>query len=158
LYILVDSYTIYTISHTFYLISIKISILLVVDYLLTPTLFLTVGVDYTAIASETVTFSPGETCVSVVVNVTDDVVHEKNETFVGSLKTSNSTPGNILVRDPSLAVGTIINDDDLSKIIVQKKLLSVCPSLVMYVSCLLQSYGYNKFSLCSFSCQIVEWC
>jgi len=73
------------------------------------------GGDYTAIASETVTFAPGETCVSVVVSVTDDEVHEKNETFVGSLKTSNSTPDNVLIVDPSMSVGTIIDDDDLSK-------------------------------------------
>ena len=73
------------------------------------------GGDYTAIAIETVTFAPGETCVSVVVSVTDDEVHEKNETFVGSLKTSNLTPDNVLTGDPSMAVGTIIDDDDLSK-------------------------------------------
>ena len=60
-------------------------------------------------------FAPGETCVSVVVSVTDDEVHEKDETFVGSLKTSNSTPDNVLIGDPSMAVGTIIDDDDLSK-------------------------------------------
>ena len=71
--------------------------------------------DYTAIAGETVTFAPGETCVSVVVSVTDDEVHEKNETFVGSLKTSNLTPDNVFTGDPSMSVGTIIDDDDLSK-------------------------------------------
>jgi len=74
------------------------------------------GGDYTAIASETVTFAPGETCVSVGVSVTDDEVHEKNETFVGSLKINNSTLDNVLIGDPSMAVGTIIDDDDdLSK-------------------------------------------
>ena len=71
--------------------------------------------DYTAIDNETVTFAPGETCVSVVVNVTDDEVHEKNETFVGSLKINNLTPDNVLIVGPSMAVGTIIDDDDLSK-------------------------------------------
>jgi len=80
-------------------------------------LFLTAGGDYTAIASETVTFAPGETCVSVVVSVTDDEIHEKNETFVGSLKPSNLTPDNVLIEDPSMAVGTIIDDDDLGKTI-----------------------------------------
>ena len=78
-------------------------------------LFLTVGEDYTAIASETVTFAPGETCVSVVVSVTDDEVHEKDETFVGLLKASNSTPDNVLIEDPSMAVGNITDDDELSK-------------------------------------------
>ena len=78
-------------------------------------MFLTAGGDYTAIASETVTFAPGETCVSVVVNVTDDEVHEKNETFVGSLKINNSTLDNVLIVDPSMAAGTIVDDDDLSK-------------------------------------------
>ena len=74
--------------------------------------------DYTAISSETVTFAPGETCVSVVVSVTDDEVHEKDETFVGLLKTSNSTPDNVLIGEPSMAGGIIIDDDDLSKNIV----------------------------------------
>jgi len=79
----------------------------------------TAGVDYTAITSETVTFPPGETCVSVVVNVTDDAVCENNETFVGSLKTNNSLSDNVLIVNPSMAVGTIIDDDNLSKTIVQ---------------------------------------
>jgi len=77
-------------------------------------LFLIAGVDYTAITSETVTFPPGETCVVVVVSVTDDTVLEEDETFIGLLKTSNLTPGNVFVGDPSMAVGTIIDDDDLS--------------------------------------------
>jgi len=78
-------------------------------------IILLAGVDYTAITTETVTFPPGETCVSVAVTVTDDVVHEKYETFAGSLKTSNLTPDNVLTRDPSMAVGIIIDDDDLSE-------------------------------------------
>jgi len=65
--------------------------------------------------------------VSVVVNVTDDEVHEKNETFFGSLKTSNLTPDNVLTRDPSMAVGTIIDDDDLSK--------KHCVRLLVFIGC-----------------------
>ena len=52
---------------------------------------------------------------SVVVSVTDDEVLEEDETFVGSLKKNNLTPDNVLTGDPSMAVGTIIDDDDLSK-------------------------------------------
>ena len=71
--------------------------------------------DYTAVTSQTVTFAPGETCVSVVVSVTDDEELEEDETFVGVLKTSGSTPDNVLIGTPSMAVGTIIDDDDLGK-------------------------------------------
>ena len=75
----------------------------------------TAGVDYTAVTSQTVTFAPGETCVSVIVSVTDDEVHEKNETFIGSLKRGSSTSDNVLIGNPSIATGAIIDDDDLSK-------------------------------------------
>jgi len=75
----------------------------------------TAGVDYTAVTSQTVTFAPGKTCVSVVVSVTDDDLHEKNETFIGSLKRDSSTPDNVLIGNPSIATSAIIDDDDLSK-------------------------------------------
>ena len=52
---------------------------------------------------------------SVVVNVTDDAVPEDDEDFYGLLKTSNSTPDNVLIGDPSMAVGNITDDDELSK-------------------------------------------
>jgi len=70
------------------------------------------GVDYTA-TNETIVFPPGETCVSVNVDITDDNVHEENETFIGSLKTSDSTPDHVSIGTPSTAIGTIIDDDNL---------------------------------------------
>lgn len=82
-------------------------------------LFLTVsqhaaGVDYTA-ADIVVTFPPGEDCVLVNVGITDDTINEENETFIGILKTLDATPGNIIIGKPSRAVGTIIDDDIISK-------------------------------------------
>ena len=99
--------------------------------------------DYTAVTSQTVTFAPGETCVSVVVSVTDDEVHEKDETFVGSLKRGSSTPDNVLIGNPSMAVATIIDDDDLSK--------TYCEHLqLLNIAYLLQTELCNS----SFSCPI----
>jgi len=51
----------------------------------------------------------------VVVSVTQDEVLEEDETFVGLLKKSNLTPDNVLTGDPSMSVGTIIDDDVPSK-------------------------------------------
>ena len=70
------------------------------------------GVDYIA-TSQIITFQPGETCVSVPVDILDDGVHEKNETFIGKLKISDSTPYHVSIGEPSTAVGTIIDDDIL---------------------------------------------
>ena len=70
--------------------------------------------DYNA-TSQTIIFQPGETCVSVTVDIIDDGVHEKNETFIGVLKTSDSNPDHVSIGKPSTAVGTIIDDDVLGK-------------------------------------------
>jgi len=67
----------------------------------------------------------------VVVWVTDDTVLEEDETFVGLLKTSNSTPDNVFLGDPSMAVGTIIDDDNLSKTIVQLENLQLYIALIL---------------------------
>lgn len=45
----------------------------------------------------------------------DDSIHEDNETFTGTLKTSNSTPDYVLIGPPSTAIGIISDDDVLSK-------------------------------------------
>ena len=45
----------------------------------------------------------------------DDSIHEDNETLIGILKTSNSTPDYVLIGAPFIAVGTITDDDVLSK-------------------------------------------
>ena len=82
-----------------------------VEFLLLPYID---GDDYIA-TNQTVTFQPGETCVSVTVDIMDDGLHEKNETFIGILKTSDYTPGHVSIGEPSTAVGTIIDDDILGK-------------------------------------------
>lgn len=70
--------------------------------------------DYIA-TNQTVTFLPGETCVSVTVDIRDDSINELNETFIGTIKTGASTPDHITIGSPSTAVGTIIDDDSLCK-------------------------------------------
>lgn len=42
-------------------------------------------------------------------------MHEGNETFIATLKTSESTPGHISLGAPSTAAGVIIDDDELCK-------------------------------------------
>jgi len=71
-------------------------------------------VDYIA-TNKTVIFPPGETCVSVTVDIINDGVHEKNETFIGSLKTSDSTPDYVSIGELFAVFGTIIDDDKLGK-------------------------------------------
>ena len=49
----------------------------------------------------------------MTVNITNDIIHEADESFIGALKLSGSTPVHVSIGTPSTAVGVIINDDDL---------------------------------------------
>ena len=49
----------------------------------------------------------------MTVNITDDVIHEEDESFIGALKLTNSTPVHVSIGVSSTAVGIIIDDDDL---------------------------------------------
>ncbi|MFC1587318.1 Calx-beta domain-containing protein [Planctomycetota bacterium] len=64
--------------------------------------------DYTA-AAATLTFNPGDTTKTIVVNVTGDLTDENDETFTIDL--SNATGQDVSISD-SQGVGTITNDDD----------------------------------------------
>ena len=66
----------------------------------------TAGLDYTALAVQTLTFAPGETSKTVTVKVTGDADSEPNETF----KLVLSDPINASITK-SIGVGTIQNDD-----------------------------------------------
>ena len=90
------------------------------------------GIDYTAAQDVVVTFLPGEDCVLVNVGITDDSINEENETFIGILKSLDATPSNVLIGAPSRAIGTIINDDPISK--------------------------YNLYIVCHFTLQLVKLC
>ena len=95
---------------------VYISITIIVDQLLLSSNI--DGVDYLT-TNEVVTFLPGETCVSVNVSILDDNIPEQNETFVATLKTLDSFPGqskkqtvdNVSIGDMSTALGIIIDDD-----------------------------------------------
>ena len=76
------------------------------------------GVDYISI-SQTITFPPNETCVSVTVEILDDSIHEGNESFIATLKRNDSIINNVLIGTPSTAVGIIIDDDELCKHTIQ---------------------------------------
>jgi hypothetical protein len=64
------------------------------------------GSDYTS-TSGTLTFTPGQTYMSVPVAIVDDALAEDNETF--TLHLSNAT-GGIAIDDPT-GIATILNDD-----------------------------------------------
>ncbi|MEM1249904.1 MAG: Calx-beta domain-containing protein [Acidobacteriota bacterium] len=68
----------------------------------------TAGVDYQRLSSTPVVFAPGETSVSVPVNVAGDVEIEGSETFTLTL----SQPQNAGLADPQATV-TIVDDDSL---------------------------------------------
>jgi hypothetical protein len=62
-----------------------------------------------AFGAGTISFAPGETSKTIVVNVAGDVVKEANETFIVTL--SNPSAG--LAIGSASATGTILNDDSL---------------------------------------------
>ncbi|HYO77919.1 MAG TPA: Calx-beta domain-containing protein, partial [Thermoanaerobaculia bacterium] len=64
------------------------------------------GSDYTALATSTLTFTPGQTSRSVTVNVAGDTTFEPNETFFVNL----TNPANATIADAQ-GLGTIVNDD-----------------------------------------------
>ena len=66
----------------------------------------TAGSDYTAVPSTLLTFTPGQTSKTVVVNVKGDTTKEVNEKFVVNLTTPN---GATIAK--SQGIGTVVNDD-----------------------------------------------
>ncbi|HEX7314291.1 MAG TPA: Calx-beta domain-containing protein [Pyrinomonadaceae bacterium] len=73
----------------------------------------TAGSDYTAVASATLTFNPGETSKNAVVSVVGDNIYENDETFNVNL----SSPTNATISD-SQALGTITNDEEASLFVI----------------------------------------
>lgn len=64
------------------------------------------GSDYTALALTTLTFSPGQTTKTVIVQVRGDTSREANETFFVNL----SAAANTTIADAQ-GLGTLLNDD-----------------------------------------------
>ena len=56
-------------------------------------------------------FSPGEDRKVIHVNITDDLIAERDESFEVFLKLVPDSP-NVILGNPSVATGTIIDDDD----------------------------------------------
>ena len=52
---------------------------------------------------------------SVTVDIIDDGIHEENETFIATLKRNDSSLDDVIIAEPSTAVGIIIDDDKLCK-------------------------------------------
>jgi len=57
-----------------------------------------------------ITFNSGENSSVVAVPITNDVLPEADETFGVFLKNIPGSPYNVILDDPSVAVGTIIDN------------------------------------------------
>ena len=68
----------------------------------------TAGSDYTGVAGQTVTFTPGQTSQQVNVAITGDAINENDETFSAAI----STPTNATINAAAGSVTTTIIDDD----------------------------------------------
>ena len=98
------------------------------------------GVDYTA-TNQTIIFLPGETMMSVTVSITDDRIHEENESFIAVLKTSDSTPDHISIGPQSTAVGVIIDDDVLGKYTHMFSVKYMRNRIIVYASTHVYKFG-----------------
>lgn len=67
----------------------------------------TAGTDYTALSNQSLTFSPGQTSLTIEVMTTDDAVDEDSEEFLVNL---NSAPGATIASGQ--ATGTITDNDE----------------------------------------------
>ena len=73
--------------------------------------FITIaGVDYTSVVTN-ITFNNGVNSNVFAVPITNDDIPEANETFEVFLKNIPDGPYNVIFDDPSVAVGTIVDDD-----------------------------------------------
>ena len=70
---------------------------------------LTADVDYTSVVIN-ITFNSGENSSVVAVPITNDVLPEADETFEVFLKNITGSPYDVIFADPSVAVGTIIDN------------------------------------------------
>jgi hypothetical protein len=68
------------------------------------------GVDYTGIAPTVLTFEPGQTEKTIVVEVIGDDGYGPDETF--SVVLSNAVNARVVAGNGDVGVGTIVNDDD----------------------------------------------
>ena len=72
------------------------------------------GVDYTSVVTN-ITFDNGDDSHIFPVPITNDLIREANETFEVFLKNIPDSPYNVIFDEPSVAVGTIFDDEMPSK-------------------------------------------
>jgi len=82
------------------------------------------GVDYTSVVTN-ITFNNGVDSTVFTVPIINDDVPETNETFEVFLKNIPDSPYKVIFDDPSVAVGTIVDDDT-----------SPCKKLLLYYYCI----------------------
>ena len=58
-------------------------------------------------------FNPGEDSKDIFVNITDDLIVERDELFEVFLQRTPDSP-NVILGNPSVATGIIIDDDEIS--------------------------------------------
>ena len=67
-------------------------------------------IDYTSVVTN-ITFNNGDNSQVFAVPITNDVIAEADETFEVFLKNIPDSPYNVTFADPSVAVGTIFDDE-----------------------------------------------
>jgi len=79
-------------------------------------------VDYTTVVTN-ITFNNGDKSIVFNVPITNDDIPETNEMFEVFLKNITDSPYKVIFDDPSVAVGTIVDDDT-----------SPCKKLILYTT------------------------
>ena len=60
-----------------------------------------------------VTFNPGDSRVTVAINITDDRIDEEDEAFALDLTRTSGTPDTVQIVGPTTAFGIIEDNDDI---------------------------------------------
>ena len=60
-----------------------------------------------------VTFNPGDTRMTISINITDDSIDEEDEAFALDLTIISATPGTLEIAGPATAFGIIDDNDDI---------------------------------------------
>ena len=102
--------------------------------------FTTAGIDYTPL-DQVIVFNPGQDSIVFYVNITDDLIVEGDEQFEVFLKLSPDSP-NVILGNPSVATGIIIDDDKLSMhFIMEFHFSTYSCSLILLYLCYIHTYA-----------------
>ena len=91
---------------------------------------------------EDIVFNPDEVSKVIYVNITDDLIVERNESFEVFLKLTPESP-NVILGNPSVATGIIIDDDDelSTHFIMESHFSTYSCSLILLYLCYIHTYA-----------------